>query len=377
MRSSRLKCLPHVTLIALVLAVAAAGASAAQAATPATIVNTNHAIHGIATSSSSLVWRQDRGGAQRHCNTWVRRRSWVTRAVSDVHKCGIPGSAQSYRGWFGDLAMGTRTVAYTTIYYEFDCCLDWIDMALTTPGLGVRATAHHTLECRGDEIRHLVARAGLAAYIPAEWTVDDPASICGQGGIDTPGNTLTGGPVNTVSLTNRSAPLPLVGSPPAAFIGLSAKLIAMVPYDLAAATSNRYPPPLPQIQIWSLTSRSPVRTIAETGVIKALDMAGDRIAVLAGDGSGHLRIDTFSALTGDAIGSTAVAAGTAPMVAAYYRFVAYVVGTRVMALDTDTGKSHIVAQPAYRPREILAVRGQAVWYSSGLTWGRVLSAPLG
>jgi hypothetical protein len=350
--------------------------SGAGAATQTLIVSTAHPIHGIATSSSSLVWRQDRGNSRGGCATWVRRRSWRTHTVSDVYRCGFNGGGGgSYNDWYGDLAMGTSKVAFSTVGYDFDCCKDFVSVALHTPRLGIRDNTFHILECEGDEIVNLAAHAGLAAYTRSSWSLVDPTADCANGGFDTPGDTLTGGPVDTLSFSGGS-PRPLTGAPPAAFIGLSARSIALVPYDLVSAPVNQYPQPLPQIQVWSLATRARIHTIAEAGSIKALDMTGKQIAVLVAGISGNLRIDRFSATTGARTGSTRVPAQTAPMLAIYYRWIAYVVGTRVLALNTHTGTSHTVAQPTYKPRQILAVRGKAVWYASAHGWGRILSAPL-
>ena len=272
--------------------------------------------------------------------------------------------------------MGTSMAAFTEVSDEFNCCNDWIEVWLRTPRLGIRDDTTHELECSGDEIVSLVARVGLAAYTRSSWSPTDPATDCAQGGFSTPGDTMTGGAVNTLSFSG-GPPRPLTGAPPAAFIGLSATRIALVPYDLASAPVNQFPQPLPQIQLWDLATRARILTIAETGTIKALGLTGDQLAVLASDGNGQLRIDRFSAVTGAVAGSTPVPAQTAPMLAVYYRWIVYVVGTHVLALDSDSGVSHSVAQPTYTPRQILAVRGKAVWYASAHGWGRILTAPLG
>ncbi len=347
----------------------------ARAATPTVIVSTARPIHAIATSSSSLVWRQDGGGAQNGCNTWVRRRTWGTGARSDVSTCRESGPSTVWDGWLGDFAMGTSRVAFTAVGDDFDCCEDWIEVWLNTPPLGIRDDTTHQLKCYGDQIVNLTAHADLAAYTRAVWTPTDPNTDCYGQWANLPNDTVTGGPVDTLNLAGGK-PRPLAGAPPSAFIRLSAVRIALVPYDLASAPLNRYPPPLPQIQVWNLHSRTREHTISETGTIKALDMAGNQIAVLVADTGGNLRIDRFSTLTGAATGSTAVPAQTAPMLAVYYNYVAYVVGTHVLALNTDTGVSHTVATPTYTPRQILAVRGKAVWYASAHGWGRILTAPI-
>ena len=104
---------------------------------------------------------------------------------------------------------------------------------------------------------------------------------------------------------------------------LSSSRLALVPYDIAAGTVDAFPPPKPEIQLWNLSKRVRERTIAETGVIRALAMRGDLVAVLVDDGAGNLRIDRFSASTGAPGGTTAVPASTAPMLAVYYQWVVY------------------------------------------------------
>jgi hypothetical protein len=61
------------------------------------------------------------------------------------------------------------------------------------------------------------------------------------------------------------------------------------------------------------------------------------------------------------------------MLALYYRWVVYVAGRTVTALDTQTANAHVVARPTYAPTQLAAVRGEAVWLAHG---DRILAAPL-
>jgi hypothetical protein len=149
-----------------------------------------------------------------------------------------------------------------------------------------------------------------------------------------------------------------------------------VPYDLTTGVVNRYPPPLPVIQVWGLGGRKPQRAIAETGTVLAMAMYGDQIAVLVEAGSGNRRIDRFSASTGAAKGSARVGLATAPTLAIYYRWTVYVAGNTLKAINSHNGSIHTIAISGGRPQQVLAVRGKAVWFTTTDDRSRVLAAPL-
>jgi hypothetical protein len=267
-------------------------------------------------------------------------------------------------------ALGRSSVAWITGAFSFQGCCDLEEaMHLRTPA-GAPDASFHREGCGGTELVNLTARADLAAYTRAIWTT----SSC-PGNPSSGTDSLTGGKVRTVRLP-AGQPRALPGSPPARFIGVSRTHLALVPYDLTTSVVNRYPPPLPEIEVWGLRGRKLQRTIAESGVITAMAMYGDQIAVLVENGSGNLRIDRFSATTGAGTGSTPVARTTAPMLAIYYRWVVYVVGNEVKALNSHNESFHMIAISGARPREVLAVRGKAVWFTTTDTRSRVLAAPL-
>ena len=347
----------------------AATAAQAAAAAPAVLVRTQTSITAIAANSAWLGLRRDHRSPRfvPGCVTVINRRGWTTGAITNVFRCNQNGQEEDSVGF----ALGRSATAWITGLYQSQGCCDVEEaMSLRTPAGGVRDSSFHRVGCGGNELVNLVARGAFAAYTRAIWTT----SSC-PGNPTTGTDSVTGGGVRTLRLPTGQ-PRTLPGSPPARFLGLSRKRLALVPYDLTTGIVNRYPPALPEIEVWGLRSRKLRRTIAESGVITAMAMYGDRIAVLVENGSGNLRIDRFSATTGAATGSASVARTTAPMLAMYYRWAVYVVGHEVTAVNMHNGSTHAIAASADRPRQILAVRGKAVWFTTSRNRSRVLAAPL-
>jgi hypothetical protein len=354
-------------VIAGVALTATTGEAAASA--PVVLVRTQTPITAIDANSTWLGLRRDRRTltAAPGCVTVINRRRWTTGAITNVFRCNQDGQQEDSAGF----ALRRSATTWITGLFQSQGCCDLEEaMSLRTPTGGVRDSSFHHEGCGGNELVNLVARADAAAYTKAIWTT----SSC-PGNPTTGTDSLTGGEVRTLRLpTGRPRALP--GSPPARFIGVSRRHLALVPYDLTTGVVNRYPPPLPEIEVWGLRGRKLQRTIAESGVITAMALYGDQIAVLVESGSGNRRIDRFSATTGAGTGSTPVARTTAPMLAVYYRWVVYVVGNEVKALNSHNESFHMIAISGARPRQVLAVRGKAVWFTTTENRSRVLAASL-
>jgi hypothetical protein len=347
----------------------AATAAQAAAAAPVVLVRTQTPITAIAANSAWLGLRRDHRSPRfvPGCVTVINRRDWATGAITNVFRCNQNGQEEDSLGF----AMGQSATAWITGLFESQGCCDVEEaMSLRTPAGGVRDSSFHRVGCGGNELVNLVARGAFAAYTKAIWTT----SSC-PGNPTTGTDSVTGGGVRTLRLPTGQ-PRTLPGSPPARFLGLSRKRLALVPYDLTTSVVNSYPPPLPVIQVWGLRSRAPRRAIAETGTILAMAMSGDHIAVLVQATSGNRRIDRFSASTGAAKGSTRVGSPTAPTLAIYYRWIVYVAGNTLKAINARNGSIHTIAISRARPRQVVAVRGRVVWFTTTANRSRVLAAPL-
>jgi hypothetical protein len=237
---------------------------------------------------------------------------------------------------------------------------------LRTAGREGIDSSDHFFGCGGDDIRGLAARGSLAAYAKLDWT---STSCPGNPNIGT--ETLTGGGVYTFSLP-AGQPRPFGGTPPPAFIALSTTRLAVVPYDLTNPPIDRPPNPLPEIQIWDLTTRSLERTIPETAPIRALAMSGDQVVVMAG--LNGLRLDRFSASTGLALTSRGISSDAAATLAVYDRWIVYPVDRTIRVLNTRSNRVRIIATLAHPPHGVLAVRGRAIWLAA--TGTRVVATSL-
>lgn len=298
--------------------------------------------------------------------TVINRRRWTTGAITNVFRCNQNGQEEDSVGF----ALGRSATTWITGLFQSQGCCDVEEaMSLRTPAGGVRDSSFHRVGCGGNELVNLVARGASAAYTKAIWTT----SSC-PGNPTTGTDSVTGGEVRTLRLPTGQ-PRALPGSSPARFIRLSGTRVALVPYDMTSVV-NSYPPSLPVIQVWGLGSRAPQRAIAETGTILAMAMSGDQIAVLVQAGSGSRRIDRFSASTGAARGSTRVGSATAPTLAIYYRWTVFIAGNTVKAINGRNGSIHTIAISGARPRQVVAVRGKAVWFTTTGNRSRMLAAPL-
>jgi hypothetical protein len=351
-------------LLALAGAVCAFAPSGASAATPKLLVHGRH-ISSIDANSGSLVWRADSAPAPNggSCASVIRRRAWATPAVRVLFRCDPRNESDSS----GEMAIGASAVMFSRIYVEGQgCCDTEFRTSLRTVARPAIDTSFHHFGCGGDDILGLAARGSIGVYGKVDWT----SSTC-PGNPSTGSETLTGGGLFTMALPSGQ-PRSLAGTPPAALLGVSPTRVALVPYDLSNPPVNDLPGTLPEIEIWNLATRSLERTIPEPGQIQALQIRGDQLAVLV-DQSGSSRIDRFSASTGAAEGSRSLAFPARPMLALDRQWVVYVVGKKIVALNTNTHAVHVVARPTYAPGQILAVRGQVVWTARG---DRILAVPL-
>jgi hypothetical protein len=338
-------------------------APAASAAAPQLLVHGSN-IYSIDANSRALVWRAETRptASSPSCSAVIRQRRWRGSPAAVLFRCN------SRQDEFpGDMAMGASTVAFSRVYVEGQgCCDTELRTILRTTGRAGLGSSFHYIGCGGDDIRGMAAHGNTAVYGRLVWTTTN----C-PGNPSTGTETLTGGGVSTLNLSSGAA-RPLAGTPPAAFLGVSSTRLVLVPYDLTNPPVNALPGSLPEIQVWNLGTRSQERTIPETGQVVALAVRGDEIAVMVDD-AGSVRIDRFSASTGAAEGSDPVPSTARPMLALYYRWAVYVAGKTVSALDTETGRVHVVARPTYAPAQLRAARGQAVWLAHG---DRILAAPL-
>lgn len=350
----------------LVIAAVVAGPPVASAHVTV-LVQTARSIGDIDANAGWLVWRHSTGPRRRPgCETVIRRRSWATGETRTVFRCRRDADD------FGDemAAAGSAVVWTRTQLAGQGCCDIEFDTRLRTSGSATPSDrAFRELGCGGAEIGSLTARGTLAAYTKSVWT----STFC-PGNPTTGQDSMTGGHVRLLAMPAGS-PAVIPGSPPAALIALSTGRLALVPYDLGAGTINLPPPPSPEIQVWSLGSRTLERTIPETGTITAVTIRNGRIAALVSDGGGF-RIDRFAAATGAAHGSTAVSGAVAPQLAIWRSFVVFAAGHTVRALSTVSGRIRVVARIDRRPFDVLAANGRAIWLSTGRRLSRISSAPI-
>jgi hypothetical protein len=349
----------------LCTAVLVCSSTGAAASTPTTLVHGKRIID-IAASPRALVWRSYSAAAfpvGPRCNAVIRRLRWSGGGVRTAFRC----NPQS-QGDRGEMVVGTSAVLFTRVFVEAQgCCDHELLTHLRTPSRPGIDSSYHQFGCGGDDVGGLAARGGLAAYRRLNWT----STYC-PGNPDTGIETLTGGGVYTLSLP-AGGPQALVGAPPPALLDLSATRLALVPYDLSNPPVNAVPGGLPEIQVWNLATRSLERTIAEAGVIRALAMGGDQIAVMV-DEAGAVRIDRFSASTGLRTTSRPISAEAAPALAVSYRWIVYTVGRRIRVLNTRTNRIHTAATPAHPPGKVVVARGKAIWIAGRATLIR--AAPL-
>jgi hypothetical protein len=355
-----------VAVISVLLAtVVLCSSTGAAAATPITLVHGKRIID-IAASPRALVWRSYSAPAfpvGPHCNAVIRRLRWSGGGVRTAFRCN-PES----QGDRGEMVVGTSAILFTRVFVEAQgCCDHELLTHLRTPSRPGIDSSYHQFGCGGDDVGGLAARGSLAAYGRLDWT----STYC-PGNPDTGTETLTGGGVYTMLLP-AGQPQPLAGTPPPALLDLSTTRLALVPYDLSNPPVNAVPGELPEIQVWNLATQSLERTIAETGVIRALAVGGDQIAVMV-DQAGAVRIDRFSASTGLRTTSRAISAEATPALAVSYRWIVYTVGRTIRVLNTRTNRVHTAATLAHPPGKVLAARGKAIWIAGRGTFIR--AAPL-
>jgi hypothetical protein len=347
---------------------AVAGHAPAASAHVAVLVQTTHVIADIDANAGGLVWRSWTGLRRRPgCETVIRRRDWATGTTSTLVRCrrGADDAGDEMA------AAGAAVVWTRRELVGQGCCDVEFDTRLRTSTSGALDDhAFRQLGCGGTEIGSLAARGSIAAYTRSVWT----STFC-PGNPDTGRDSMTGGHVRLIDVRS-DAVTTVAASAPAALIALSTGRLAIVPYDLGAGTINFPPPPVPQVQVWSLASRVLERTIAETGTITAVAIREGQVAVLVRDGAGAFRIDRFAAATGAPTGSTAVPGSVAPQLAIWHGLVVFGTGHTVRALSVATGAIRVVARIQRRPYDVLAVRGRAIWLSAGRHLSRISSAPL-
>jgi hypothetical protein len=341
----------------------------AAAVTPTIIVSAPAPIIAFDANDHYLAyWRHWTGSPAHPTCGKIRRRTWQSGAVLTLDACPAIDFADD---WLS--LAGPRAYWLWSVPGGISCC----DLTLTyqlfsSSPIAKQAEIVYSFHCGGETLGPLAAGGTVAAFGTRVWTsVVQCDETFHRGGHDT----VTGGGVSLIAATG--APVALVGAPSPAMLAVAQGRIEVVPLDVTAGTLDALPPPLPEIQQWSVADGTLVRTIPESGTIRAIAVTKGVAVVLVDDGSGNLRLDRFSTASGAALGSTPVLASTAPKIAARGRWAAYLTDRTIRLLDLSNGHTMALFTPTYRPFQIAIGHGRVIWSSRPtLSSGRIASVPL-
>jgi hypothetical protein len=354
------------TLAAALLA--ARPAPRAAAATPTILVSAPAPVVSFDANDRYLAYWRTWSGSPLHPSCgMIRRRTWRSGALSTLDTCPA-----------FDFDTHRLTLAGSTAYWLWSlpgavgCCdLTLGFQLLSSPPKDIRANIDYTVGCGGESLGPLAAGGAVAAYGRQVWSNVVPCDSLHRGGHDA----VSGGGVYVIR--DGAAPAVLAGAPAPAMLAVSRGRIELVPLDLSAGTLDQLPPPLPEIEQWSAAEGTLVRTIPETGTIRALAVTRGVVVALVDNGSGGMRLDRFSTDSGAPMGSTPVLSTTAPQIAARGRWAAYVTDRTIRLLDLTNGHTVALFTPTYRPVQIAIGHGRVIWSSRPTpSSGRIASLPL-
>ncbi|MGH2977949.1 MAG: hypothetical protein ACRDKC_06215 [Gaiellaceae bacterium] len=179
-----------------------------------------------------------------------------------------------------------------------------------------------------------------------------------------------------IRLVTRTDVTQLPGAAPALQLAASAGRIAYVPATVVKAgrpsvtTGNT-------LRIVDAVTGDPVGQAAVRGIPIAIALSSHVLAVLTTGGGGHDRISWFSATNGSQLGSTLVAADTAPQLAANDRIIVYWHGRELRSISTRTGRKTKLVQTGLKYLGLSLANGRLIWAENHTHAGRLRALAVG
>jgi hypothetical protein len=169
--------------------------------------------------------------------------------------------------------------------------------------------------------------------------------------------------------------VPVRGLPPTALIaGTPGRLAAVEPARRASSSGAVDWPRAAEdglVEVFDTRSGNAVASFRSHGVIRAIALAARRVVVLVGHGKAN-RFEWNDADTGARLGFVAAPPDTARALSTDGRYVAFVAGRTVRALDLRTGKARVVRRAPTQPIAVSILSGRLVWAEGR----RILTATL-
>ncbi|HEY2310781.1 MAG TPA: hypothetical protein VGH46_06665 [Gaiellaceae bacterium] len=352
--------------LATSIAVPAAGA---KPAAPRTLLKTNTPIRAFAQDSSRFAWVDGK---------------WHV----DAHKLGskaktlLIGTAHPYTGGTEtvtpQLALAGSRVAWTRNGGGND-----FETGVFVRNAGAKAkarlvfnTAADREERTGSYFGALAAGSSTLAFTTVHYQCVDPAD-CSELAAQPSG---AGGAFRVIG-TSRTAQVP--NAPGSLDLAVSAGRIALLrapalisPTEISDVSSPSLVRPAATVEIRNVTTGALISAFTPPGTVKALALTGSVAAVIDDLGDGTTQIERYDATTGALLGSTGDIAAGNTLAAGANTFVYSVGGGKIEAMDATTGAQRVLAVSPAAPIGLSIAGKRVAWAVNEHGHGQVLALTL-
>jgi hypothetical protein len=286
------------------------------------IVTNNGVAPRLALAGSRVVWTRSGGGNAFETSVWARRIG--ARAVPRIVFITSADRIERSGGYFGALAPGGSTLAFTTVEYE---CVD------------------------PDTCSELATQ---------------PSRLGG---------------VFRLLGTSRSRQLP--GAPGSLGLAVSSGRVAILPApelisptEIGDVASPRLAQPGATVEIRDATTGDLISEFTPPGTVRALALAGQVAAVVDELPDGTRNIERYDATTGALLGTTVGVAVGDTLAANGHTFVFAVGGSKIEAMDATTGTQEVLTVSQAQPVGLAVSGNRVAWAVNAHGHGRILALTL-
>ena len=352
--------------LATSIAVPAAGA---EPATPRTLLTTKAPIRAFAQDSSRVAW--------------VARKWHVdARKLGPKAKTFLVGTAHPYIGGneavTPQLALAGSRVAWTRNGggNDFETAVFVREAGAKTKARIVFNTAADREERTGSYFGELAAGSSTLAFTTVDYECVDP-NDCSK--LAAHPSRIDG--AFRVIGTSKTAQVP--NAPGSLELSVSAGRVALLrapqllsPTEIADVSSPSLVRPAATVEIRNATTGDLISAFTPPGTVKALALTGSVAAVIDDLGDGTRQIERYDATTGALLGTTGNIAVGSTLSAAGATFVYAVAGEKIEAMNATTGALQVLAVSPAPPIGLSIAGKRVAWAVNAHGQGRVLALTL-
>ncbi len=338
--------------------------------TPRTLLTTKTSIRAFAQDTSRVAWV----GSKWHLDT---------RKLGPKATTFLVGTAHPFVGG-NDAVMPQLALAGSRVAWTRNGGGNDFETAIFVRNAGAKAkarivfnTAADREERTGSYFGALAAGGSTLAFTTVDYQCVDP-SDCSELAAAQPSR--VGGAFRVIG-TSHTAQVP--NAPGSLELAVSAGRVALLPApqllsptQIADVSSPSLVRPGARVLIRNATTGDLVSAFTPPGTVKALALTGSVAAVIDDLGDGTRQIERYDATTGTLLGTTGNIAVGNTLSAADNTFVYAVAGEKIEAMDAKTGAPRVLAVSPAPPIGLSIAGKRVAWAVNAHGHGRVLALTL-